>query len=316
VLRDLGEFALIARIERAARRAPRGRVQLGIGDDAALLTALPGETWVVSTDARVEGVHFRFATETPRTVGETALAAALSDLAAMGARPRGFTCALAAPGALPLAVFDDLLRGLLRGARRYACPLVGGNLTRASETSIVLTVLGEVARGRALRRRARVGDRILVTGELGAAALARARAERSGSLLRRVPVARLRQGRALTRIASVTGCIDVSDGLTADLAHLIGARRRCAIDPARLPLPRGFVAGCRALGLDPVATALAGGDDYELLFAVRRPGPSAAALSRRLGIRVSELGEVERGPAAQPARGFDHFAGSRSDPCA
>jgi thiamine-monophosphate kinase len=307
-LRDVGEFALIERIARAARRVPRAGVALGIGDDAALLPARRGETWVVSTDARVEDVHFRWATEAPHTVGETALAAALSDLAAMGARPRGFTCALAAPGALPLAAFDDLLRGLLRGARRHACPLVGGNLTHARETSIVLTVFGGVARGRALRRRARVGDRILVTGELGAAVLARARAERSGSRLRRVPVPRLREGRVLARIAAVSGCIDVSDGLTADLAHLLGAGRRCAIDPARVPLPRGFAAGCRALGLDPVATALAGGDDYELLFAVRPQGPSAAALARRLGVRVSELGRVERGPAGRHGRGFDHFA--------
>jgi len=141
-LRDVGEFALIARIARAARRVPSAGVALGIGDDAALLPARRGETWVVSTDARVEGVHFRWSTDAPRAVGATALAAALSDLAAMGARPRGFTWALAAPGDLPLPVFDGVLRGLLDGARRYACPLVGGNLTRASETSLVLTVFG------------------------------------------------------------------------------------------------------------------------------------------------------------------------------
>ena len=306
-LRDLGEFELIARIERAARRVPRGRVALGIGDDAALLPARAGEDWVVSTDARVEDVHFRWRTETPRTVGRTALAAALSDLAAMGARPRGFTWSLAAPEDLPLASFDGLLRGLLDEARRYACPLVGGNLTRARETSLVLTVLGGVASGRALRRRARVGDRILVTGELGAAALARARAERNGVPLRRVPVPRLAQGRALARIPSVTGCIDVSDGLEADLAHLLGAKRSCRLDPARVPLPRGFAAACRRQGLDPAATALTGGDDYELLFALHPEGPSAAALSRRLGIRVSELGRVERGPASRAPRGFAHF---------
>ncbi len=314
-LRDVGEFELIARIERAARRGPRGRVSVGIGDDAAVLPALAGEEWVVSTDARVEHVHFRWSTDDPRTVGGTALAAALSDLAAMGARPRGFTCALAAPGDLPLPVFDALLRGLLQGARRYECPLVGGNLTRARETSLALTVFGGVVRGRALRRRARVGDRILVTGELGAAALARARAEQSGVPLRRIPAARVAQGRALARIAAVTGCIDVSDGLAADLGHLLGARRRCRIDPARLPLPRGFAAACRGLGLDPSALALGGGDDYELLFALRPDGPSAGALARRLGVRVSELGRVERGRGSAARRGFDHFARSRPANC-
>jgi thiamine-monophosphate kinase len=307
-LRDLGEFELISRIERAARRAPHAGVTLGIGDDAALLRPRPGELDVVSTDARVEDVHFRWSTETPRTVGRTALAAALSDLAAMGARPRGFTCALAAPGDLPLASFDGLVRGLLDGARRHACPLVGGNLTRARDTSLALTVFGGVAPGRALRRRARVGDRILVTGELGAAALARARAERTGSRLTRVPVPRLRAGRALARIPGVTGCIDVSDGLASDLARLLGTRRHCRLDLDRLPLPRGFARACARLGLDPGVVALSGGDDYELLFTLRPHGPSTAVLGRRLGVRVSELGRVERGRPGAAPRGFEHFA--------
>jgi thiamine-monophosphate kinase len=315
MLRDLGEFELISRIERAARRAPNTGVVLGIGDDAALLRARPGELCVVSTDARIQDVHFRWSTESPRTVGRTALAAALSDLAAMGARPRGFTCALAAPGDLPLASFEGLIRGLLDGARRHACPLVGGNLARARETSLVLTVLGGVEPGRALRRRARAGDRILVTGEIGAAALARARAERTGSRLSRVPVPRLRAGRALARIGTVTGCIDVSDGLAADLARLLGPRHHCRLDLDQLPLPRGFAGACGRLGLEPGVVALAGGDDYELLFTVRPDGPSAAALSRRLGIRVSELGRVERGRARGAPGGFDHFGASRAATC-
>ena len=230
----------------------------------------------------------------------------------MGARPRGFTCALAAPGDLPLARRSTgSLRGLLDGARRHACPLVGGNLTRARETSLVLTVFGGVAPGRALRRRARAGDRILVTGELGAAALARARAERSGTAAARGSRCRgCAQGRALARIAAVTGCIDVSDGLAADL----GAPARAAA-----PLPRSTPPGsrCRAAsrrraggsGSTRPRSPLAGGDDYELLFALRPDGPSAAALARRLGVRVSELGRVERGRAASAARaGFEHFA--------
>jgi thiamine-monophosphate kinase len=308
MLSDLGEFELIARIERAARRIRQPGVALGIGDDAALLHARPGELCVVSTDARVEDVHFRWSTETPRTVGRTALAAALSDLAAMGARPRGFTCALAAPGDLPLASFDGLVRGLLDEARRHGCPLVGGNLARGRETSLALTVVGGVAPGRALLRRARVGDRILVTGEIGAAALARARAERTGTRLVRVPVPRLRAGRALARIPAVSGCIDVSDGLAADLARLIGPRRHCRLDLDRLPLPRGFAGACARLGLDAGVVALSGGDDYELLFTLRPDGPSAAVLSRRLGVRVSELGRVEPGQPTRAPRGFEHFA--------
>ena len=153
-LRDLGEFAVIARVARAARKLPASRqVVLGIGDDAAVLRPRRGVDVVVSTDASVEGVHFRWRTESPRTVGRRALVASLSDLAAMGAEPLGFTWALAAPGDLPVARLDGLIAGLLFEASAHRCPLIGGNVTSAAETTLTLTVLGTVPRGRALRRR-------------------------------------------------------------------------------------------------------------------------------------------------------------------
>jgi len=315
-LQDLGEAALIARIERAARGGQGPGVALGIGDDAAVLRLRAGEECVVSSDVRVEDVHFRWRTDSPRGVGRTALAAALSDLAAMGARPLGFTWSLAAPASLALARFDGLLRGLLFEARRHACPLVGGNLSRARETSLSLTVLGAARRGQALRREARAGDRVFVTGRLGGSALARARAERrgraGGGARLPVPEPRLRAGLALARIAAVRGCVDVSDGLEVDLGHLLGPGLHCPLDPARLPTPRGFAAACRREGLDPLETALRGGEDYELLFAVAPRGPGAAALSRRLAVAVTELGRVRRGaPAPAPARGgWQHFGGA------
>jgi len=316
-LADLDEFALIARIARAAGRAgadaPRG-VRVGIGDDAAVLRRGRGE-WAVSCDARVEDVHFRWRSEAARTIGRTALVAALSDLAAMGAVPRGFTCALAAPPSLALARFDGLIAGLLAEARRWGCPLVGGNLARARETSLALTVLGEVAPGAALRRRAREGDRLLVTGELGGAALARARAEGSGAPLRRVPTPRLAEGRRLARIPGIRGCIDVSDGLAADLGHLLGPGLGARIDPASVPRPRGFDGACRRLGLDPVATAWSGGDDYELLFTAGARAPTADAIGRRLGVRVSELGRVERGGRPRGPGGFRHFGPAAPPNC-
>lgn len=311
-LGDLGEFELIERVVRAATRAgctTGPGVSLGMGDDAALLRVRAGEEVAVSTDARVEGVHFSWDVESPRTAGRIAVVAALSDLAAMGARPLGFTWALAAPPRLALRRFDGLARGLVAEAARHGCPLVGGNVTRARETSLALSVLGAVRRGRALRRRARPGDRVLVTGSLGASALARARAGRTGRRLRHVPVPRLRAGAALARLPGVSGCIDVSDGLDADLGHLLGAGRSCAIDDARVPRPRGFDAACRRLRLDPVALARGGGDDYELLFAVRPGAASAAALARRLGVPVTELGRVTRGGggAGASGAGWRHF---------
>ncbi len=306
---------MIARIEALARVAFAGvrtpAIALGIGDDAALLRVRAGEEVVVTTDALVESVHFDFAQETPRVAGRRAIAANLSDLAAMGARPLGFVVALAAPEATPVAHALGLARGMLDLAVRFGCPLVGGNLARAREISLAITVLGAVRRGRALLRSgARAGDRMFVTGTLGGAALARARG--------RVRVAaepRVAAGRSLAGIRGVGACIDVSDGLAADLAHVCRASQVAVrIDPSRLPTPPGFAAACARAGCDPRALALAGGEDYELLFTARGPSANAVGLARRLGVVVTEIGRIEPGkpvvhglPRGFGAGGFRHF---------
>jgi thiamine-monophosphate kinase len=311
-LGDLGEFGLIARIERAAAKLPRSRgVVLGIGDDAAVLRPRPGEDLVVTTDSLVENVHFRWRTQSARSVGRRALVANLSDLAAMGARPLGFTVALVAPPELAVRSLDGLVAGLLHEAREHACPLVGGNVSRGGETSLGIAATGAVERGRALSRRgSRAGDRIFVTGALGATALDLARGELGRGRVRRVPTPRLRAGRALARLAGVGGCIDISDGLEADLAHLLeGTGLAPELDPARLPLPPGFRSACARLGLDPERLARTGGEDYELLFTLRPAGPSAAALSRRLGVRVSQIGRLVRAGRSRDGSpgGWRHF---------
>lgn len=315
-IRDVGEFGLIARIERLARREERrrgrGSVALGIGDDAALLRVRRGEEVAVSNDSFVENVHFRFDQEAPRTVGRRAIAASLSDLAAMGARPLGCVVALAAPPALEVARFDALAAGLLGEAARHGAPVCGGNLTRARETSLHVTVLGAVERGRAMTRGGtRAGDRVYVTGSLGRSALERARAGRRGTRVRHVPEPRLDAGRRLARRRDLVACIDVSDGLRADLGHLLGEDLWLDLAAARLPLARGLRAGARRLGLDPARLAQAG-EDYELLFTLRGRDPGAAALSRSLGVPVTALGTVERRADAPreaegPAGGWRHF---------
>jgi thiamine-monophosphate kinase len=311
-LRDLGEFGLIARIERAAERMGTPRwVRIGIGDDAAVLRPRDGEDVVLSTDAMVENVHFRFATQSARSIGRRALVANLSDLAAMGARPLGFTLALAAPATLPVRRIDGIVAGLLDEAATHRCPLVGGNVSAAGEVSLTLAVLGAARRGRLLTRGgARAGDRLCVTGRLGLSALELARAERAGGRIRRRPTPRLRAGRALAGIPAVSACIDLSDGLAADARRLLAARGLAArIDAAAVPRPAGFRAACARLGLAWEQLLLCGGEDYELLFSVSGIAPTAQQLTRRLGVEVSEIGTVVRAAATGDAGsgGWRHF---------
>jgi thiamine-monophosphate kinase len=299
-LSDLGESALIRRIARRAGHPPGQAWALGIGDDAAILRTRSRDEFVLSSDAQVEGVHFRFDRETPRTIGRRALAVNLSDLAAMGAEPVGALLSFCAPPTMRLSVFDGLVAGFVDESRRFACPLVGGNLSSAQDCSLTVTVIGRCARGRALRRKGlRQGDLLYVTGRLGAAALARLRADRHGERLRRVPQPRLAAGRALGHLSGVRACIDLSDGLASDLGQLLdGTSLGAEIDTDRLPAPRGFQRACRELGLDWLQVLAGGGEDYELLFAL---GPKSAVLdpqelSERLDVPVTRIGRVARQP--------------------
>jgi len=295
-LADLGEPALIRRIARRAGHSPGKSWTLGIGDDAAILRTRPNEELVFSTDTQVEGVHFLFGRETPRTIGRRALAVNLSDLAAMGAEPVGALLSLCAPSDMALTVFDGLIAGFVDEARRFSCPLVGGNLSSAQISSLTVTVIGRCARGGALRRKGlRAGDLLYVTGTLGVAALARLRADRDGTALRRVPTPRIDAGRALARMGAVHACIDLSDGLASDLGQLLdGTSLGAEIDLAELPAPRGLQRACRELGIDSAALLAGGGEDYELLFALAPKGAAIgpSALRKRLGVPVSRIGRV------------------------
>ncbi|KAF0192119.1 MAG: thiamine-monophosphate kinase [Gammaproteobacteria bacterium] len=295
------EFELIGRY--FADRGPRRRdVVLGIGDDAALLDVPAGQQLVVTMDTLVAAVHFPVATA-PRAIGHKALAVNLSDLAAMGATPAWFTLALTMPqaDAAWLEAFSD---GMFELAERYEMQLVGGDTTRGP-LSITIEAHGLVPAGRAIRRSgARAGDRIYVTGTLGDAALGlRAltgecdlgAAERV-LLVRRLeyPQPRIAAGIALRDVASAA--IDVSDGLAADLGHILDASGVGArIELARIPVVPS-VAGYAGRSGD-AGFALTGGDDYELCFTV--PEERVALLASRLagldgGYR--DIGVVEKAP--------------------
>ncbi|MDO5103587.1 MAG: thiamine-phosphate kinase [Lautropia sp.] len=296
---------------------------LGIGDDCALLDALqPGEVLAVSADMLVAGRHF-FDGTPAESLGHKALAVNLSDLAAMGARPLGFTLALALPEVNEVWL-SDFSRGLLRLASRAACPLIGGDTTRGP-LNIAITVMGAVPAARALRRDgARPGDEIWVSGPLGAASLAVAQRE-AGSMAEPEaaarldwPMPRLSVGLALRELA--TAAMDISDGLAGDLGHLLVAsgRRGGESLAAQLNLARLPVASVlRGHAQDQVLHhALHGGDDYELLFTAS-PASRASIETRipdahRIGQIVPGQGIllVDEAGCSRPAsvHGHDHFA--------
>lgn len=315
------EFELIARHFTRAPHAD-GPVLLGVGDDCALLTPPAGEVLAISTDMLVEGRHFFPGTD-PEALGHKALAVNLSDLAAMGARPLGFTLALALPSADESWV-APFARGLLALADAHAIPLVGGDTTRGP-LNMCITVFGSVAPSLALRRDgARPGDEIWVSGELGDARLAVETLLGHGlgdlpagaaARLHR-PQARVALGIALRGIASAA--IDVSDGLLGDLAHILDRSAVGALVEADA-VPIGA-----ALAAHPLQRqrefSLNGGDDYELCFtapADRRQSVQDAA--DRAGVRVTRIGRILPGSGTQlvdadgrtlavASRSFDHFA--------
>lgn len=312
-----GEFDLIARIR--ARVATRADVVLGIGDDAALLAPPPGRQLVVTADTLNDGVHFPRGTS-PADVGWKALAVNLSDLASMGAEPAWCTLSLSLPQSDP-AWIEGFLDGFLDLAGQHDIALVGGDTTRGP-LSIAVTAMGLVEPGRALRRDgARVGDEVWVTGTLGDAAggLALLDREPVPALRARLdrPTPRVAAGRALAGIA--TACVDVSDGLLADLGHVCARSHVAArIDVDALPASAALM---EVIGeADRIALQASGGDDYELCFtAPADAGADIGAVSAQLGLRFTRIGRIVAGegvhpvdaksqPWSSPRRGYDHFA--------
>ena len=312
-----GEFDLIARIR--ARVATRADVVLGIGDDAALLAPPPGRQLVVTADTLNDGVHFPRGTS-PADVGWKALAVNLSDLASMGAEPAWCTLSLSLPQSDP-AWIEGFLDGFLDLAGQHDIALVGGDTTRGP-LSIAVTAMGLVEPGRALRRDgARVGDEVWVTGTLGDAAggLALLDREPVPALRARLdrPTPRVAAGRALAGIA--TACVDVSDGLLADLGHVCARSHVAAhLDVDALPASAALR---EAFGeADRIALQASGGDDYELCFtAPADAGADIGAVSAQLGLRITRIGRIVAGegvhpvdaksqPWSSPRRGYDHFA--------
>jgi thiamine-monophosphate kinase len=294
-------------------------VRVSIGDDAAILRSM-GRDVVLSVDTAVEGVHFNRAWLSWEELGARCVAAALSDLAAMGAAPRGALVSLICPQALTDAELFALVDGIGNAQHAYACPVIGGNLARGSELSITTTVVGDAPERPLLRSGARAGDSLFITGVLGSAALGlrllqAGRAELSASDVARwrSPRARVDEGLLLSRSASAA--IVVSDGLLQELQHLCDASHvGCTLELAALPLSRA-VAAAATVHADLTALALTGGEHYELLCAA--PAPPTGVESTRIGSFSAERGiravdSHGARVALDPNAGFDHFRQGRA----
>ena len=287
-----------------------GDLARGIGDDAAMLDVPRGELLVASTDASVENVHFRSAWMSAAEIGARAATAALSDLAAMAAAPLGLLLALGVPDEWREQI-TELARGVGDAARRAGCPIVGGNVSRARELSLTITVLGSTATP--LRRSgAQAGDALFVTGRLGGPraaleALLAGRVPTREQLDRFVsPVARLDEARWLADHGA-RAAIDVSDGLLADATHVARASGvTLSIDLAKVPCVEGV----------PPETAAGSGEEYELLVALRGdPLALSRQFTERFGLPLTVIGAVERAGdepviargARGDVRGHDHL---------
>lgn len=313
----MDEFQLIERYFRRPAPGSAG-VEVGVGDDGAIVRLPPGRELVVVVDTLVAGVHFP-PDMAPADVGYRALAVNLSDVAAMGAEPAWMTLALTLP-----APDADWLEGFAAGlwglAERHGVALIGGDTTRGPLT-VSVEVLGHLPAGtRLLRGGARPGDRVFVSGTLGDAAAGLGLPSPASDAERRLrsrflrPEPRLALGRALAgRASAAIAAIDVSDGLLADLAHICEASGAGAvIDEERLPLSAALL---EVAGRERAAElALTGGDDYELCFTLA-PEVDADDLSADVGVTAIGVMTPEPGVRLRrqgrdvplPAGGYRHF---------
>jgi thiamine-monophosphate kinase len=326
-----GEDAIVRAIRTLASSDSGGGVRVGIGDDCAVLEPAAGMALLATTDLLLEDIHFRRRWATPSDIGWKALAVNLSDIAAMGGRPRWALVALACPEGTSVAEIEQFYGGALALARSHEVTIVGGDTTASPDGWLVnVTVLGEAVTPR-LRSTARPGDVVAVTGALGRAAAGLAVLECERSLpgvsaadvaqvsdAHRRPQPRVREGQWLGATGGVTAMMDLSDGLGTDLPRFLAESRAGArVDVDRIPVDQATRAVAAVLGADPLDWATGGGEDYELLLTCE---PAAfERLQQGLhdgGAQLARIGEVTatpgvrwsvRGREVTVARGFEHF---------
>lgn len=301
-MKSPGETALVQQIRRLAG-VPHKNIIQSIGDDCAILRPSPLQDLVFTTDFVLENRHFTLDTHSPSEIGHKALARSLSDLAAMGAKPLFCLVSLGVPAPLAAKFVPRFYKGLLALARQHDISLAGGDLAKFPRVIADVMCCGAVPRGKAfLRSVARPGDAIFVTGTLGNSA--RGFRTRQGSAWKqhRRPVPRVSVALALRKLG-VRCAMDISDGLSLDLARLCQESKVSAQLFSPLPISKGAT----------LQDALHGGEDYELLFTAPRPSRIPAHVDGLALTRIGYIAPLRRiritlDGKAVPQMGFDHFA--------
>jgi len=333
-LSEIGEEALIERLVREHHLPVSGKgLVVGVGDDAAVLSVEGrNELLIVTTDMLIEGVHFRLDWITPRELGWRAVAANISDIAAMGGVPTWTFVSIGLKPDTEVAFVDALYDGMTECARRFGSEVVGGDTNSArSETVISVTQMGRIEPDRVARRSgARIGDRILVTGHLGDSRGGLELLLKHGPEARRIserlvsahltPTPRVSESRAAVGTGTVRAMMDLSDGLGADLPKLCKASGVGAVVYAdKLPISDDLRRAAELLGMSAVELAASGGEDFELLMAVAPEEVERVirAITEHTDTPVTEIGEFVSGPVeiAHPdgrsgplSSGWEHFA--------
>jgi thiamine-monophosphate kinase len=303
------ESEIISRLRKLARVGDE--VLVGIGDDAAVIKGQSGKDLIVCCDLMVEGVHFRTEWTSPGILGRKALAVSLSDIAAMGGVPKFGMVSIALPRDCSSEFIDELFGGLLEFAVACGVSIIGGDTSSSRDSLFIdVSVIGECESGTAVTRRgANIGDTVYVSGSLGASALGLSLLEegfriddskssdaRSKAVLKHLaPEPRLKLGRALGEARLATAMIDISDGLSTDLWHILDESDCGAmINGAAIPIAECVRSiASEARGIDPLTLALNGGEEYELLFTcLRENNPQVVALCDSLGVPVTAIGNI------------------------
>jgi len=336
-LKEIGEFGLISWI-RGKMPLRDSTIAAGIGDDAAVMNLPKRSICLVTTDILIEDIHFRLDYTDPLRLGKKALSINLSDIAAMGGTPQYFLLSMGLPPHLPFRWVEELFHGVQQVAERYNLSLIGGDTSLAQKLTINITAIGRGKAGEVIYRKgAQAGDQIMVTGTLGNAALGlRILKSHKGDssislngdndlseLIEKhlSPTPRIAEGQLIAKSHLASAMIDISDGLIADLGHILEESHAGAkIWISRLPLSEAYRRKASQYAPNDVDLAISGGEDYELLLTTpRKKGEKLLDLFHKSGMQVTPIGEIvdpryglrlflDDGREYTPAeKGYDHF---------